>query len=143
VELKVDDEGFLNPEVRYCDIDLGQSYLYHDVYELKLIMHQFIRLAIVIIKNASYFMGDLIFGALLGPVLDVYLEHYTQPVLMQSVIPGQGTWDVLTFDYRNMESPYVNEHVIEFSLMGDTLYNGQHCRDMSPGPTQFLAGHLS
>jgi hypothetical protein len=89
-------------------------------------------------------MGKYMFTEMLGPVLDVYLRHYTYDFTMYNYIPGFEThYDVLTFDYRNMESPIIENGTIEFSMMGDTQYMGSHCHDMSPKQMEFLDGHLS
>jgi hypothetical protein len=68
-------------------------------------MHQLVLLSLVIIENSSYFMGKYMFTEMLGPVLDVYLKHYEHDFTLKNFLPGQNTWDVLTFDYRNMNSP--------------------------------------
>jgi hypothetical protein len=139
----LDEKGYLDPVVRKCNIDFGESFFYHENLYLKILMHQLVHLSLVIIENSSYFMGKYMFTEMLGPVLDVYLKHYEQDFTIYNHLPGQNTWDVLTFDYRNMEAPYIDKGIIEFSLMGDTQYKGRHCRDMSPRPMDYLEGHLS
>jgi hypothetical protein len=88
-------------------------------------------------------MGKYMFTEMLGPVLDVYLKHYEHDFTVYNYLPGFDQYDVLTFDYRNMESPLIQNGVIEISMMGDTKYKGSHCHDMSPKKMAFLPGHLS
>lgn len=88
VELVLDEKGYIDPVVYKCDIDFGESYFYHENTILKIMMHQLVQLSLVIIENSSYFMGKYMFTEMLGPVLDVYLKHYTHEFLVFNYIPG-------------------------------------------------------
>ena len=46
---KLDNHGYLDPIVQYCDINFGQSYFYHDNGIMAIVMHQVIYLAIIVI----------------------------------------------------------------------------------------------
>ena len=75
-DFRLDDNGYLDPIVKKCDISFGESYLFHDNVIVGFFMHQFVYFGIVIIENSSYFVGEYIFSNMMGPVLDNFLNHY-------------------------------------------------------------------
>lgn len=91
--LKLDEHGYLDPVVTYCDIQFGESYFYHEDQIIAFVMHQFIYFAIVIIENSTYFVGETIFSNMLGPVMDDYLNHYEYNFKFPSLVRGQDTYD--------------------------------------------------
>ena len=88
MSLVLDEEGYLDPEVRKCSIDFGESTFYHENNILRIMFHQLITLSLVIIENSSYFMGKYMFTEMLGPVLDVYLKHYEHDFTIYNYLPG-------------------------------------------------------
>lgn len=102
VSLVLDEDGQLDPIVKSCSIDFGDSYFHHENNILRYAYHDMIKLALVVIENSSYFMGKYMFTELLGPVLDVYLRHYTIDLGVKNWFLGFDQWDTLTFDYRSV-----------------------------------------
>ena len=127
-DLKLDSNGYLDPIVYSCEINFGDSYLYHDNPVLAFIMHQFIYFGIVIVENSVYFVGEYIFSDMLGPVMDDLLHHYRYEFVFPSLVRGQNTYDVFEVDYRNTWSPQLYDGHIDFFMAGDLFYNGKGCQ---------------
>ena len=123
-DLVLDEHGYLDPVVYNADIHFGESYLYHDNPITEFVMHQFIYFGIVIIENSVYFVGQYIFTNMMGPVMDNFLNHYEFPFAFPSMVRGQNTWDLFTFDFRNTQSPYIGDGWIDFFLSGELMYAG-------------------
>lgn len=125
--LKLDEHGYLDPVVTYCDIAFGESYFYHDDQFIAFIMHQFIYFGIVIIENSTYFVGETIFTHMLGPVMDDFLNHYEYKFSFPSLVRGQNTFDEFALDFRNVRDPTITAGEVDFFFFGDLKYNGVGC----------------
>jgi hypothetical protein len=88
-DLKLDENGYLDPIVKACNVRFGESYLYHDNPITALVMHQFIFFGIKIVENSVYFLGDYIFSNLMGPIMDQFLNHYMFEFPYPSIFRGQ------------------------------------------------------
>ena len=54
---KLEDKGYLNPIVKSCHINLGNSYIYHENPIIAFIMHQVLYYLKVVIENTAYFVA--------------------------------------------------------------------------------------
>lgn len=90
-DLKLDDKGYLDPQVWDVMIDFGGSYIYHDSIYVRYTMFQILQLGKVMIQNSAFFFGDRMFTQLLGPVMDKYLNHYIYVFNQESFVGGQYT----------------------------------------------------
>ena len=126
-DLKLDENGYVDPVVYDADVKFGSSYLYHDNKIMAFIMHQFVYFAIVIIENSVYFVGDYIFSEMMGPVVDKMLGHYKTEITLPSPYPGQNTEATFEFDFRNTKSPYIGDGYIDLFFLGEIIHPGHEC----------------
>mmetsp|Transcript_7036 Transcript_7036/g.11835 ORF Transcript_7036/g.11835 Transcript_7036/m.11835 type:complete len:121 (+) Transcript_7036:363-725(+) len=75
-DFQLDDHGFLDPVIYNVNIDFGETSVYHENQFISFIIHEFVTLFLVIVQNATYFLGTRI-GGLLGSLMDKGLNHYT------------------------------------------------------------------
>jgi hypothetical protein len=126
-DLKLDENGYLDPVVYDAEIKFGSSYLYHDNKIMAFVMHQFVYFAIVIVENSVYFVGDYIFSEMMGPVVDKMLGHYKTQITLKSPLPGQSTSATYDFDFRNTRSPFIGEGYIDLFFLGEIIHSGHEC----------------
>lgn len=77
---ELEETGFLKPIVKDVKIKFGESYFYHDDWWSAFVMHQFIEFALVMVENATTFVGRWIYTNMFGPVMTAFLHEYRQPV---------------------------------------------------------------
>jgi hypothetical protein len=121
-DLKLDENGYLDPIVWNADVKFGETFLYHENKFIGFIMHQLIEYLILVIKDSVYFLGGTLFSQLLGPVLDKALNHYRFDIRLPSPFIGQTTSGDFIFDYRNVYSPVINEGYADFYFAGEILH---------------------
>jgi hypothetical protein len=100
-------------------------------------------LSVKALENTSFIIGEIMFSELLGPVMDVYLNHYHFSHWQPSVLPGQKTKDKFTIDMRNTADPVIASGIMEMSFVGELLYNGEDCKNFEPEEIEFEAGNLT
>ena len=72
------------------------------------------------------------FTEMLGPVIDKYLNHYRQNVVIQSPIRGQeDKADMFTFDFRNTHDPIHDTDSVSFMFIGELFYKWSPCHRFS------------
>lgn len=74
--LKLNQKGYLDPDVQSCDISLGKSYFHHDNIVFGFLANQIIEFGKIVVENSVYFVGKYIFNSMLGPEIDSILGHY-------------------------------------------------------------------
>ena len=135
---ELEETGYLKPIVKDVRIEFGESYFYHDNWWSAFVMHQFIEFAIVMVENATTFVGRWIYTSMFGPVMTNFLNEYRQDVPFKSQIHGQNTADVMTLDYRNTREPFIGEGWIDFHFLGEFSYNGEECGELVHDPMEFI-----
>ena len=84
----INENGYLDPDVRDVDIDFGNTYLYHDNKIVAFFMHQFLYFGILMVQNSVYFLGDFIFNHIGGDILDKAFNDYWTFIHLPSPFPG-------------------------------------------------------
>jgi hypothetical protein len=51
-------------------MNFGESFVYHENFIAAFLMQQTLSFVTVILENSVYFVGDLLFTEMAGPVLD-------------------------------------------------------------------------
>lgn len=125
--LVLDKNGYLDLIVEQCDITFGKSHLHHDNPILAFTMHQFVYFGTVIIENSVYYIGNMIFTDMVGPVVDDFFNHYHLNFYLPSLVRGQKTVDNFEFDFRNVKDPVLGDSTADFFIAGDFLYQGEGC----------------
>lgn len=82
------ERGYLNPKIKQVKIDFGDSYFADENIFNSIVAHQTIFYMFKIIENSSYFIGEYIFGAMLGPIMNQALNHYSLNLELESPFPG-------------------------------------------------------
>lgn len=122
-DFKLDDKGYLDPIFYDVDIKFGESYLYHDNKIMAFVMHQFVFFGIVIVQNSVYFVGNIILSDIGGPIMDEFLNDYKMQISLPSPFKTESyKKSTFTFDYRNTQSPNIQEGYIDLFFLGEILY---------------------
>lgn len=103
-------------------------------------MYHVVRMAIVVVENSTYFLGTYMFGSMLGPLVDTFLNSYITEVPFHSPFLGmQDTYDTFLFDYRNTKSPDIKNGYVDFYFLGDvTPKDRPNLCDIEADKMQFL-----
>ena len=117
----VDENGFLDPVVYDVDINWGESYLYHDNKIIQFVMHQWLYFGMLMVENSVYFVGDIIFSHIGGPLMDRALNDYMTEVTLASPFAGQAGGATFEFDFRNTLSPEIGYGYIDLYIVGEFL----------------------
>lgn len=126
--MKLDKNGYIDPIIYDVEINIGESYLYHDNWFFEFIMHQFIYIAVVIVKNSVYWVGPFLFTNMLGPVIDSFLNHYHFDFIAETPFRGQDTKSEFSFDFRSVKDPYIGSGFINFFIVGELYYKDKGCK---------------
>lgn len=62
IDLKLDDDGYLDPVVWDVMIDFGNTHIHHDNAFISYFIMQIFSLGKVIIQNSAFFLGDKMFS---------------------------------------------------------------------------------
>ena len=119
---KTTPEGYLNPVVTNADIKFGKTKIYHDDWFLALVFDQWIKLMMIIVQNAVYFMGEYIFSGMFEPILTRYMQQYKIPIHLGEAFHGQSGQDDFHLDIRNIYPPYIGDGYMDMYLVGETWY---------------------
>jgi hypothetical protein len=87
---------------------------------------------LVVIEQATKFVGEYIFSHTLGPLVDTFTNQYQFEFWWWSPWPGQWDYDRFRIDGRNVRDPIIEDGAIDLFLAGDIIYDGQGCI-MEPG----------
>jgi len=134
---KLDDGGFLDPVVFKVKVDMADSKYKFDNWFWEIFTYQTVEFAIVVLENSAWFTGEYLFSAVLGPVMDAWLNHYQVTKVFPNPLRGQDTVDTLGLDYKNTRDPLITDKHIQFYLFGEALYKGKGCADLSPHYADF------
>lgn len=130
----VTKDGYLKPLVYACQMNWGETTIYHDNMFVRVLTDQWIRYTMVIIKNSIYFLGTEIFDGMAEPVLTKFLWYYEWYFVLDDSFEGQNRWDLFTIDVRNTRAPIINQGSIDFWISGAVKYSGNGC-DIKDDPT--------
>ena len=146
--LKLDDDGYLDPIVFACDITFGSTQVTHKDWLLNILTKQLILFSEVVIENSAWALGKYMFEPLMGPVMDKFLNDYKMVIPVQSIVNGYHDTAYFTVDYKNTQSPIIEDHHVQFWINGefnDLTSNGeggsmlQGCTNYYPDKIQALA----
>ena len=91
-----------------------------------------VHFSFIVIHNTSWLIGKFMFTEMLGPVIDKYINHKRQNVVIQSPIRGQeDKADMFTFDFRNTQDPIHNTESVSFMFIGELFYKWSSCHRFS------------
>ena len=82
---------------------------------------------IVVIENATQFVGRYLFSHTLGPLIDTYTNQYRFKIWWSSPWPGVWDYDSFYFDARNVRDPVIHDASIDFYMAGDLIYEDEGC----------------
>lgn len=117
----IDENGYLDPVVYDVDIFWGESYLYHDNKIIQFVMHQWLYFGMLMVENSVYFVGDMIFSHVGGPLMDRALNDYMTEVTLHSPLPGQEAAATFSFDFRNTISPEIHYGYMDLFIVGEFI----------------------
>ena len=96
----------MDPIVYGCDINFGESDVVSSDWFVEFWTREVVHFSFIVIHNTAWLIGKVMFTEMLGPVMDKYLNHYRQNMVLQSPIRGQeDKADIFTFDFRNTQDP--------------------------------------
>ena len=126
-QLELLENGNLKPSVFEISINFGNSYFYHENAIVSFVMGQFVEFAIVVIENATYFVGQYIFSSILTPMLSTFTSDYQLSFSAVDMLPGQDSTDQFVLDWRSTHTPYIGDGFIDMFVNGNLIYDGQTC----------------
>lgn len=118
---RVDSMHYLDPIVYNCAIDFGDSFLYHNNRFVAFAMHQVVKLFLIVVENTCRFshIGAFIYGDLLGPGMDKWLNNYQLEFRdVESMMAGQDATDSFRFDLRQVRDPIIDDGHADFFMHG-------------------------
>jgi hypothetical protein len=104
-DLKLDKNGYLDPYLETCSIDIGKSKILYSQHLIELLAHETFDLMVVIIEQSVSFIGEYVFTHTLGPLIDAYTNHYQFEFWWWSQWPGKWDYDKFSLDARNVRDP--------------------------------------
>lgn len=105
--LKLNEHGYLSPVVLGCDINFGESDVSSTSWIVEAFIYEVVHFSFIVIHNAAWITGPVMFTRIIGPVIDKYLNHYQLPLKVSSPIVGlEDINDQFVVDYRNTADPY-------------------------------------
>ena len=90
------------------------------------------------IENSTWLLGEYMFTNILGPILDRSLFFYRFFLPIHSLIPGNNGVDFTIIDFRQTETPVIEENYIDFYSIGEMLTFRGGCDNFDPEPMTFL-----
>lgn len=126
-DLKMDKNGYLDPYIKQCMIDIGKSTVEYDSHVVEFIAHETLDLMLVIIEQSVEFIGEYVFTHTLGPLIDTYTNHYQFQFWWWSQWPGQWAYDTFKLDARMVRDPVIDNAAIDFFMAGDLIYGDEGC----------------
>lgn len=131
--LKLDQNGYLDPVVFGCDINFGESDIKSTDWLMEILIFEIVHFSFIVIHNAAWITGPVMFTQMLGPVIDKYLNHYQMEIQVQSPIAGlEDVVETFTVDYRNVADPIHEKNSVLFKFMGEFFFQHQACKTWSP-----------
>ena len=102
----------------------GDSYVYHENFWAKFIMHQVLQFGMIMVENTASFCGELIFSQIGEPVLTSFFNQY-QYIARQVPSPLKGQELTLAdfgFDWRLTNDPVIREGEMDLKMLGGFFY---------------------
>jgi len=90
-------------------------------------MRQVVDLALVIIENSSYFLGQYVYSDQIEPVLTYAMNNYRFPVVLPNLVTGQNAASELELDVRHTYKPYIGNGVLELYMIGELMFDNKTC----------------
>jgi len=142
MDMKLDANGYIDPIVYNTKLSFGESNLYHDDPLTAFCLFQIVDFAFIMIRNSVFLIGQYIFTDMMGPIIDKFLNHYHFDFYIWSPFKGQNKYSIMSFDYRNTQSPYIGDGYLEFRYVGEMAYqhlDNSKCKMTEIKPMKFMA----
>jgi len=142
MDMKLDENGYIDPIVYQTKLTFGESFLHHENPFTAFCLWQIVDFSIVMIRNSVFLIGQYIFTDMLGPVIDTFLNHYHFDFYIWSPFMGQNEYSIMSFDYRQTRSPYIGDGYLEFYYVGELAHNyldNSKCKMDDIKPMKFMS----
>jgi hypothetical protein len=93
-------------------------------------MDWMVKLLLVAVKNAIYFLGAESLNGMIEPPMTRALNYYQIPFELEHIFAGQEGYAEFNLDFRHIDDdPDIGTGYAEFLLIGDWLYEGKSCQN--------------
>lgn len=90
-------------------------------------MDSWIKLMLVVFRNALWFLGDQIMNGMVEPVLTKVMWYYQIPITLGTFVKGQDAKADFVVDMRHTQMPRVGDGELDMYFVGDWMYDNQRC----------------
>jgi len=122
MDLKLDENGYIDPIVYNTKLAFGESTIHHEDPWTAFCLFQAVEFAFIMIRNSVFLLGQYLFTDMLGPIIDEFLNHYRFDFYIWSPFKGQDKYSIMSFDYRSTRSPVIGDGFVEFYFVGEMAH---------------------